>query len=335
MVLHNSKWDKKATRNYNRKHGLTKPTEGPGGSKKKYPPHRDQPLNQYAEESSGEDDSQEDGSGGSEEDSEGEEENPENLSALIPDAPGPPPPSGGRSGRRGDIKKLPSNNWRYTDPVSDDEALFQAMTQKQNEMDEEQKMILAEEVNRRKTQKEVEEEELRLARSLRRDPKEINLEAAAALDAAQKKKSKHKKNGEDDDEYYQGDYNEMDEEDDLEALIMASESKSDPSTVKPKKGQVQQFEDKTEFYALQQEIEKARAAKEIKHRFGTKKSKSSKEVVMEENIDDFLSSIDNLKVSADATKEKKGPSLFSGSANKPIGHKSLENSEAWLDNLLN
>lgn len=333
MVLHNSKWDKKATRNYNRKHGLT--TEGSGGSKKKYPPRRDQRLNHDEEESSGEDDSRGEGGGGSEEDSEVEEENPENLSALIPDAPGPPPPSGSHSRRRGDIKKLPSNNWRYADPVSDDEALFQAMTQKQNEMDEEQKMILAEEVNRRKTQKEVEEEELHLARSLRRDPKEINLEAAAALDAAQKKKSKHKKNGEDDDEYYQGDYNEMDEEDDLEALIMASGSKSDLSTVKPKKGQLQQFEDKTEFYALQQEIEKAKAAKEIKQRFGTKKSKGSHKAVMEESIDDFLSSIDNLKVTADVTKEKKGPSLFSGTASKPVGPKSLQNSEAWLDNLLN
>lgn len=363
MVLHNSKWDKKATRNYNRKHGITKPPSAVAGPQAKYTRHKDAPTH-HADS----DDSSEDGGTGSSSD-ESEENDPDNLSALIPEgAEGPPQPSSRRSRRN--IKNLPSNTWRYKVVSDDDEALIHALTEhpNKNELDEEEQMILAEQVRDRRTRQQIEEEELQMARSVKRDPKQIDLGAVAAADLQKQKTRKHRKNarGEDDDEdesYEMG----SDEDDDLEFLLAADSANSSSKhnkdkdnnggggQTKPQKGQVKPFEDKkSQFYELQQEIEKAKAAKEIKRRFAPKstaatagvsaekmaRAKQRSRVDPEEDIDDFLASIDGLSVGSVGIEEgddakMKGPSLFSGSTSKPRQHDQMLNSEAWLDNLLN
>lgn len=357
MVLHNSKWDKKATRNYNRKHGIVKSQGGaaqnakgknnrPGGAPISFN------ESDSGNDSSADDDDSENESGKSDD---GEEENnPENLSALIPQT-GPPPASATR-GRR-NVKNLPNNNWRYNDPLTEDEALIQELSRKQNELNEEEQMILAEQLEVRKTRQQIEEEDMRLARATFKDPKAVDLEAAAALDAAKRKK-KHKN------KYEDYDYEDEDilvegtvsDEDDLEALLMASSSsaaiKDAPQeVVRPKKGNTVPFQDKTDFYKLQQEIEKAKAAKEIKQKFGSRPSKPQSkgnmakgpkpsDVDPEEDIDDFLSSIDNLNItkkegnSSNTSGGSSGPSLFSASTTTPREVKDLQSTEAWLDQLL-
>lgn len=321
MVLHNSKWDKKATRDYNKKHGIvnTKLVGGSGYKPKYGPPKNAQEQNNSEDSEDSEDDNE-------------EEQNPDNLSSLIPDAAGPPPPSSRRSKRN--IKNLPSNNWRYNDPASDEETSLPTTV-------EEEEKILAE-LSRKAALRQIEEQQLQLARSVKLDPKAINIDAinAAELKKKHKKKGKYG-NADDDDEYYD------DVLDDEEEEFLTATAAPSSSIVKPKKGQVQVFEDKTEFYALQQQIEKDKAAKEIKRKFGfNTKSKSTKKGQDddddEEDIDDFLSNIDGLQITSSITgptnsgiKKRETPSLFSGSTSIPQKQGSMQNTEAWLDNLLN
>lgn len=260
-----------------------------------------------------------------------------------------------------------------------DEALLQELgVTHVDELDEEQQMIIAEERHKRLTQQQIEEEQLRLARSVRHDPNQIDLGAVAAAELAAQKRRKHKKHGQqheyedsEDEQYYYGG-SDVNEEDDLEALLMATSTSESSAAVKglqkevvkPKKGQVQPLQDKTKFYELQREIEKAKAAQEIKRKFAApssvppqsaqlrqpQKSKQPKPSRFdpEEDIDDFLSGIDSLKVTTSQQQQREargeaarsatsqsGPSLFSGSSTTPLGMKDLQNTEAWLDNLIN
>ena len=359
MVLHNSKWDKKATRNYNKKHGITNSssgkTAGSGPHKGRYTgPARPEQISSNSENEV-ENGDRSVHSGDEEDDDDDEQElDPDNLSSLIPDAEGPPPTSS-RRGKR-NIKNLPSNNWRYQDPTSDEE--LDTMLKSGTQEDEEKALA---ELSRKAAQRQIEQQQLDLARSVKLDPKAINLESFSAPSGALKKK--HKKKGKtggyDSDEQY--DPSDLLEDEEEVEEFMKNLGMSTPASVKPKKGQVQAFEDKTEFYELQQKIEKGKAAQEIKRKFGSNKTKRNTQNKMaggkgkpgqeedEEDIDDFLSSIDQLQVSSNggatnksstlalSSNRKEGPSLFSSSTTVPLQKpgSSMQNTEAWLDNLLN
>lgn len=370
MVLHNSKWDRKATRNYYKKHGMAPPPRKP----RQPGPHNNNGTNAAVEGSS---DNEAHSRSGSEEDYDDElveEEinNPDNISSLVPDLPD----AAAKKSKwdRPRQKVLNSNSWRYGDQAGDEEEEDERL------MDEAQ----LEQLGFERAQRQIEQEELALARNIKFDPREIDLNkpfqsAITAMSNKSKKKSRHSDLKE---EIYSGD-----QDADLSEFLIADEADTSGATiataaVKPTKGNIHKLEDKTEFYKLQREIEKSKAAKEIERKFGAsaknsgKNSSSSKKSAMisdEQNIDDFLSSIDGLSVSNSGTTtmdadeldellaaatsgntvnpsfsntasqtsrtvEAPGEkiSLFAGSqVQKQPAQKAVQYNEAWLDNLLN
>ncbi|KAF5099994.1 hypothetical protein D0Z00_001474 [Geotrichum galactomycetum] len=308
--------------------------------------------------------------------------NPDNISSLVPDLPD----AAAKKSKwdRPRQKMLTSNSWRYGDEAGGEE-------EDERLMDE----VQLEQLGFERGQRQIEQEELALARNVKFDPREIDLNKPfqSAVGPMSNNKSKKKRNRHSDgkDEVYSGD-----QDADLSEFLVADEA--DPAAgatmtaattavVKPTKGNIHKLEDKTEFYKLQQEIEKSKAAKEIERKFGASSNKLSgnknsssgkkKNAMMadEQNIDDFLSSIDGLSVSnkskttavdADELDEllaaatsgntttnpafstttaqttRKGEpsgekiSLFAGSqVQKQPAQKAVQYNEAWLDNLLN
>lgn len=299
MVLHNSKWDRKATRNYYKKHGIAPPPRKP---------HQSGTPNDNKDQTEGHNgkvhDDRDNGNGSDEdyEDDVLEEEinNPDNISSLVPDLP-----SGAAIKNKWDQprrKVLTSNSWRYGDESGD----VEGTETDERLMDEAQ----LEQLGFERAQRQVEQDELAFARSVKFDPREIDLNKPfQPVGSMSKKKKKIDHYAGMEDNTYTGDQDadlsEFLVTDDNEGSEATAATAATETTVKPKKGNIQKLEDKEEFYKLQREIEKSKAAKEIERKFGMSSKKNStlnsngkkKSMVSEEqNIDDFLSSIDGLSI---------------------------------------
>ncbi|KAF5099756.1 hypothetical protein D0Z03_000950 [Geotrichum reessii] len=296
MVLHNSKWDRKATRTYYKKHGIAPPPRKP---------HQSGTPNTNKDQTEGHNskvhDDRDSGSGSDEgyEDDVLEEEinNPDNISSLVPDLPSSTAIKNKWDQPR--RKVLTSNSWRYGDESGD----VEGTENDERLMDEAQ----LEQLGFERAQQQIEQEELAFARSVKLDPREIDLNKSfQSVGSISKKKKKMDHYAGMEDTTYTGD-----QDADLSEFLVADDNEGSEATtaaqttVKPKKGNIQKLEDKEEFYKLQREIEKSKAAKEIERKFGmsskknstrSSNNKNSSMVSEEQNIDDFLSSIDELSI---------------------------------------
>jgi hypothetical protein len=301
MVLHNSKWDRKATRNYYKKHGMVPPPRKPRQ------PGTHNGTDATVEGNSNNEAHSRSGSEEGYDDDVVEEEikNPDNISSLVPDMPD----AAAKKSKwdRPRQKMLTSNSWRYGDESGGEEEEDERL------MDE----VQLEQLGFDRAQRQIEQEELALARNVKFDPREIDLNKPFQSVVATVSNKRKKKNRYTDvnDEVYSGD-----QDADMSEFLVADEAEASGATmataaaavVKPTKGNIHKLEDKTEFYKLQREIEKSKAAKEIERKFGASAKNSGqnsnsssggdngkKNAMMsdEQSIDDFLSSIDGLSVS--------------------------------------
>lgn len=336
MVLHNSKWDRKATKNYYKKHGIAPPPRKPR-----------QPRNPDNEESDESTTSDVDINDLEEQNIQPEVDpnDPDLASALIPDLPQALP----KFGRRKNVKDLPSNNWRYNESEE---------AHDERTMDEAQ---LAEK-SFAERQQALEEEELKLARQARFKADEIDLDSVPKSRVLTKKKGKLASVPDDYvyDDSQDIDLYELDESNGHNAFSKPIASSTVASGSSGTKRNIIKMNDTSEFHKLQNEIEKAKAAQLIKKKFGKNKNDGSG-LAPEQDFDDFMAEIEGLNikdeqrnVSKDSSSKinstldledllnintnvkKPATSLFSrSSAEQTPAQKSSQHSQAWLDNLLN